>query len=53
MNNKWRDKKSSPFNNHFQNNENVDKMIYQNEFIVNVFTDQKLTVLKKFDDKKI
>ena len=53
MNNKWRGEKLSSFNNYFQNDENIDKMIDQNEFVVNVFIDQKSTVLKKFDDKKI
>ena len=28
-------------------------MIHQNEFIVNVFADQKSVVLKKFGDEKI
>ena len=53
MNNEWCDEKISPFNNYFQNDENVDKMIHQNGFIVNVFVGQRLTVLRKFDDEKI
>ena len=53
MDNEWRNKKLSSFNDYFQNNENVDKMIHQNGFIVNVFIDQKSAVLKKFEDKKI
>ena len=52
-NNKWCDEKLSLFNNYFQNDENVDKMIYQNGFIVNVFIGQKSVVLKKFNDEKI
>ena len=46
-------KKLSSFNDYFQNDENVDKMIYQNKSVADVFTDQKSTVLKKFDDEKI
>ena len=49
----WRGKKLSPFNDYFQNDEDVDKMIHQNEFVADVFTGQKSVVLKKFDDKKI
>ena len=53
MNNKWCDENSSPFNDYFQNNENVGKMIHQKRSIVNIFIDQKSAVLKKFDDEKI
>ena len=53
MNIEWRDEKLSPFNDYFQNDENVGKMIYQNEFVVNVFAGQKSAVWKKFDDEKI
>ena len=49
----WCDEKLSPFDDYFQNNENVDKMIHQNGFVVNVFADQRSTVLKKFEDEKI
>ena len=49
----WRDEELSPSDDYFQNDENVDKMIHQNEFIVHVFTDQKSAVLRKFDDEKI
>ena len=52
-NNKWRGEKLSPFDDYFQNDENIDKMIHQNESIVDVFADQKSVVLKKFDDEKI
>ena len=52
MGSEWCDEELSPFNDYFQNDENVGKMIYQNESVVNVFADQKSTVLKKFNNEK-
>ena len=51
--NKWCDEKLSSFDDYFQNNENIGKMIHQNESIVDVFADQKSTVLRKFVGEKI
>ena len=48
----WRNEELSPFNNYFQNDEGVDKMIHRSESVVDVFADQKSAVLKKFDDVK-
>ena len=53
MNRNWRDEKLSSFNDYFKNDEKVDKMIHQNESVVDVFAGQKSVVLKKFDNKKI
>ena len=53
MDNEWRDEKLPLFNDYFQNNKNVDKIIHQNGSVVEVFIDQKSAVLKKFDDEKI
>ena len=53
MDSEWHDEKLSPFDDYFQNGEGVDKMIHQNGFVIYVFTDQRLAVLKKFDDEKI
>ena len=52
-NSEWRDEKLSPFDDYFQNGEDIDKMIHQNKSVVIVFIDQKSAVLKKFDDDKI
>ena len=51
--NEWCDEKLLPFNDYFQNGENVGKIIHQNGFVVNVFVAQRTIVLKKFDDEKI
>ena len=53
MNNEWHNEKLSSSDDYFQNNENIGKMIHQNELVVNVFIGQKSIVLKKFNDEKI
>ena len=52
-NNEWRDEKLSSFDDYFQSDEGVDKMVHQSESVVHVFADQKSAVLRKFDDEKI